>query len=526
TTCAHGVGSYCLEDGSGEETFACDPLQGLTCLPEGCQGACTPQHLGNNHVGCDFWPTVTANSVWSQWFPFGVMVVNTTKEPATVVVTRGETEVLTTHIEPAGMDVIELPWIEALKGADADNDGSVFAPKKSVLSKVSGGGGAYRLRSNQPVVVTQFSTPTASNPQGVYSGCPLNADSGECLSYSNDASLLMPGAALGSTYSLMGWHAWKKDASQSNSRDIGDFVSITATQDNTTVTLKPVGTTLPLEGVSINAGEETDFYLGQGDVLQLFTDPAMPSAQWAGSTVTSNHPIQVLTGAPCVNVPDRIVTCDHIEESNLPVEMLGNHYLVTAPLGPNGKSRHILRIHGIKDETLVEFDPSSVHSAITVNQGEVVELDLQAEGEETHDYVVSSNRVFGVTQYMVGHRAEPYSPDLPNADYGDPSQTLVIPTSRYLKRYMFALPPGFEHHRVDVIAATGAEVMLDEQVVDPSSFTAIGASGLSVARLENPEPGVRHELRSEKAFGLQVSGFGKFTSYSVPGGIDLRPSNQ
>ena len=76
------------------------------------------------------------------------------------------------------------------------------------------------------------------------------------------------------------------------------------------------------------------------------------------------------------------------------------------------------------------------------------------------------------------------------------------------------------------MAATGAEVFVDDEPVPSTELRAVGSSGLSVTRLGDLAASQRHELRSDKPFGVQVYGFGKFTSYMVPGGIDLRAVSQ
>lgn len=527
TACSDGIGTYCTEDGSRESRFVCDPMQGLACNPGGCEGACTPQKLGRNHTGCDFWPTVTANAAWSEWFSFGTMVVNTTDEQAHVVVTRGGQTIVERTIPGGGVEIIELPWVDALKGPDADVTGTVTPPLASVLSTTAEGGGAYRLRADRPVAVTQLNTLQASNPEGVMQGCPPSIDGG-CLSYSNDGSLLMPAHALESTYLLMGWRAWQLNSA--SEPGMGDFVTVTATSDDTEVVVTAKSPSLPIDGSEpLEPGEPRSFTLAQGDVLQLFTDASVAGAQWAGAELNADRPVQVLTGAPCMNVPEAAPTCDHIEEANLPASMLGKRYMVTAADAPSGRLRHVVRIHGVEDGTVVEFDPPGVHAPVTLDRGEVVDLDLPKEPEPesgSADFLVSSTHVFGVTQYMVGNQAEPYDPYAEGADLGDPSQTFVVPTSRYLKRYAVALAPGFEQHRVDVTAATGAEVLLNDEPIPSESFTAIGASGMSVARVTGLDAGTRHVLRSDKPFGVQIRGFGQFTSYMVPGGVDLRPPSQ
>ena len=72
-----------------------------------------------SYIGCDFWPTVTANNVWSI-FDYAVVVANAGSEPASVTVTRNGTSVGTAEIPPNDLAKIYLPWVRSLKGEDFD----------------------------------------------------------------------------------------------------------------------------------------------------------------------------------------------------------------------------------------------------------------------------------------------------------------------------------------------------------------------------------------------------------------------
>src|SRR5687768_10732985 len=94
-SCENGVGKMCNGQGSGVAEFECDAVQGMTCEPNGCSGACSPATLGPSYIGCDYQPTVTWNGVLEQWFSFAAAVANTSDYQANVVVTRGGVEVAT-----------------------------------------------------------------------------------------------------------------------------------------------------------------------------------------------------------------------------------------------------------------------------------------------------------------------------------------------------------------------------------------------------------------------------------------------
>ena len=60
---------------------------GVPIDPKTCAEAATLK----SYIGCDFWPTVTPNSVW-EIFDYAVVVANAGEQPSTVTVTRdGET---------------------------------------------------------------------------------------------------------------------------------------------------------------------------------------------------------------------------------------------------------------------------------------------------------------------------------------------------------------------------------------------------------------------------------------------------
>jgi hypothetical protein len=520
-SCSDGRATLCAADGSSLAQFDCDPVQGMSCLASGCTGACTPANLGQSHVGCDFWPTVTANNVWSQWFAFGVMIVNTSASEAHATLTRGASAVAQVSVPPEGFALVELPWVAELKGPDAHSNGAVIAPSSSVLATA----GAFRLRSDQPVVAVQMSATAVENPQGLAAGCP-ELGTGRCLSYSNDASLLLPATSLTRTYVAVGWHSWPMTIDPQGLVAMGDLVTVTATRDATSLEVVPAGAALEVRGdalaapVKLTPGAASSFTLERGDVLELFSDGRLGRSQLAGSLLTASQPVMVLSGAPCVNVPDDTVACDHLEEIVVPRNAFGTAYVVATPLTPGGVSRHLIRAHALEDDTALSFDPPSVHGPVTLRQGESVEV------ETDRDAFVTCTRPFALTQYLLGHGGGAAPNDGKGAGQGDPSQSFAVPQAGYLKDYVFATPPGFPSQVLAVIAPTGAVVTLDGSALDSKAFTAVGASGLSVARVVL-EPGARHRLQGERPIGAQLFGYGPFTSFAFPLGIALRsPSSR
>jgi hypothetical protein len=214
-TCAGDVGTFCLPDGSGFGKETCNPVQGTTCNPQtgACDGACSPKSLGKSYIGCDYFPTVTANLVGTQ-FHFAVAVSNTTGSAATVTVTQGPNQVTQAVVAPNSVQVITLPWQLALKGPAALS----VVPFPSSIKVPQG---AYRLQSTQPVTVYQF------NPLEYTNGGNCLNDLNAC-SFSNDASLLLPTNAWTGTYRVAARHHFFATSG---------FYAVTAKEDNTVVTV-------------------------------------------------------------------------------------------------------------------------------------------------------------------------------------------------------------------------------------------------------------------------------------------------
>ena len=91
--------------------------------PGGDPKTCDEAAMYRTYIGCDFWPTVVANNVWSV-FDYAVVVANAGDQQAEVTVTRGAQSISTTTVDPNSLAKIYLPWVPNLKGPDADACGA------------------------------------------------------------------------------------------------------------------------------------------------------------------------------------------------------------------------------------------------------------------------------------------------------------------------------------------------------------------------------------------------------------------
>jgi hypothetical protein len=491
-TCSGNTSTMCNEAGSGYSDVFCDPLQGMACDFEigVCGGACAPQNLGRAYIGCEYYPTVTGNEVDGS-FSFAVAVSNTTSETASVHVEGGALPApLTFTVAPKSVQVQTLPWVPALKACTSVGQLECGMPQSLSAMVVDG---AYHLRSTQPVTVYQFN--------------PLEYVIGFQNSYTNDASLLLPANAMTPNYFAAAWPVWQTGF-------IGDFpglIAITATRDGTSVTVATTTTTHAGTGVPAFApGVAQTLSLNAGDAVQLFA----VVGDLTGSLVQADKPVQVLGGHYCTQIPFGITACDHVEESMFPYEALSNRYIVTAPTVPTlpGGKVEIIRIIATEPNTVLELDPVQPGVPTTLaNTGDVIEIANNAESFE-----IFANHKILVAQYMEGQDA--------GGSTGDPAMALAVPVEQYRTEYQFHAPINYEISYVNVTAPLSAVITLDGSVTPLAGFSPIGATGYGLLRVTLAQSGNgNHTMSSNEPFGISVYGYGQYTSYWYPGGLDLSP---
>ena len=126
------------------------------------------------------------------------------------------------------------------------------------------------------------------------------------------------------------------------------------------------------------------------------------------------------------------------------------------------------------DGTAITFEPK-LFSAVTLSKGEACPTPLNV----TTDLRISSTTPFAVTQYVTGRTGASRISD----NVGSPNQVTVAPVSQFRTSYTFLASPQFGTNYVAVTAPTGAAVSLDDQPIAAEKFLAVGASGMSVARV-------------------------------------------
>lgn len=541
----------CRIDGSGYDTVAtCDPSTGAMCSAAliRCSSPCADAEANNSYIGCEYWPVPTLNNgllgtdPTRALFHFAVAIANPGTDAASVTVDRGGVTVATRTVAGGALEVIQLPWDENLQPMGDMTTGLVA----SVLERNA----AYHLVSTLPVTVYQF------NPLEYQAGGVL----GPSYSYSNDASLLLPTHAMTGNYIVMSraTHQLRQvyvTADPPRGMTAGDFttgspgfMALVGTADSSTIQITFTAHVMASMDGSVTAfspGDTGNFTLNRGDVLQIATgmpanctDSGTPDVQngvllsngfryditthyctvgndydLTGTIIRSTSSLELLAGHNCAFVPFNRWACDHLEEGIFPLETWGTNALVSVSQPLRGEP-NLIRIVSGDDGNALTFDPASVHAGLSLGRGQFIEF------EASQSFRVTGSQSISVGQFLVGQDFGGIGSS-GMAGNGDPSLSLAIPVEQYRRSYTFLAPTSYEQNFVAVSAPTGTEVDLDGAPV--GGFSTVGGTGYDVSNVIIT--GGVHSITSADPFGIVVYGFGSYTSYMYPGGLDLQRIN-
>jgi hypothetical protein len=488
-SCKGSTGTVCNSDGSGYTTNTCDSLLGLTCLGGVCTGDCAD--IGESYIGCEYYAITMANDQLDQSiFPYYVVVANQGTSSATLTITGGAlTTTDTVSVAAGAIQDIELPWVPALSMSQATTIATA---------------GAYHIKSTEPITAYQFNAKDYE-VSGSYS-------------YTNDASLLMPVNAMTGNYRVAAWPSWNFEGIE----NFAGTIAIVGTTAGTSVKITPPGSAFQAgAGLTATGGTVT---LNAGDVLQIGsilnstegtygTDPS-------GTLVAASAPVEVFGGSDCTYIPASVPACDHIEEIQFPLETLGTDYLVTLPDNTNGTPQQYVKIVGTVAGTTLTYDPATGYTpapATTLAAGAVTFF------QTTKNFHVTASQPIAVAQYMESENNFTTSDTA-----GDPSMSMAVATAQFRDTYGFTAPPNYIQAYVNVIAPTGASVTVTDYPTNQTitTGTAIGTSGYYVAYVQVCDNNLtgctgNHTASSTSAFGIQVYGYGSYTSLMYPGGLNL-----
>jgi len=487
------------------------------CVDGACTDLCGVATAQLSYLGCDFLAASTSNVVSSTFNNnFAVVVGNPASSPvpAQVSISRGGFVVAEETVPVGETAAIELPMVLELKSAI----------QSAVVT-----GGAYEVHSTVPVAAYQFN--------------PLDFELLGNDSLSNDASLLLPEHALTGEYMVSHWPTFGLGGPDV----LGNFTwydfapgffAVVAAVDGTAVTIRYNGRTSSGTPPEAMPGDQATLSLDRGDVVQVLslydqspvgtsfcTDQGWQqttgvnngvtytyclgtTSDLTGTLISATAPIAVFAGHRCSFVPYSNWACDHLEESMIPTAAWGTSAVMTAPQLPNvpgAVARAAYRIVALEEGTSVTLEPPVIQPQ-TLGRGEFTQFSTD------QDFVVSSSAPMYVTQTLLGQ-------DEIGANIGDPAMGSGIPWSQVRNSYDFLAPSTFSQNWLNVVAITDTVVLLDGQAV--TGWSPVASTGFSVARIQTSDGSHHIESADGSGFGITAYGYARYTSYLVPGGLNL-----
>jgi hypothetical protein len=370
-----------------------------------------------------------------------------------------------------------------------------------VFLRDTGVGQSFRVASDVPVVAYQM------NP---YGGAGTSV---------TGASLLLPTSAWDSNYVV---------ASAFSDTSASASLNVIARTNATRVTIVPVRPVVGGTGVPASpANVPFEIVLNEGQHAQITQEDL------TGSVLSSNHPVGLMAGHECMEIPTGVLACDHGEQMVPPIRALGSEY-VGVMHRPRGAEPAIWRLIGAADGTKLTWS-SDVGGPDSLELGEMVMITtgepfVVKSQDEDHPFLLFAHMV-GVNYTSVPNNA------------GDPDAVLSVPPAQYLSHYVFFTDPTYPETNLVVVRkkvdGSFADVVLD-CAGKLNGWTSIGDYEWTRADLTTGDfDGIgdcttgRHVMDSENPFGLWVWGWGSSltemqttsVSYGYPGGMNLEPIN-
>jgi hypothetical protein len=354
--------------------------------------------------------------------------------------------------------------------------------------------GSYRVVSDVPIVAYQFN--------------PVNG----AVSYLSDASMLYPVPTLDSINHLINvrFHSSTPGAGY-------PYVTIVATADGTNVSFTAANATTG-GGVipAATAGQTINFAMADGDVATIVA--ASQTATLSGSRIITDdmHPVAVLPGHTCVNIPDDVCCCDHLEEQLSGVRQWGQSFVAAhMPYrNPGAPEQTFWQVYASEDNTSVTFSAvgmvNGVPGPLTLNAGDVSEFFVDAPAGIDADFSVDADKPIAVVGYMTS--SETFGSVL-----GDPAMAQFVPSEQYLPRYVVLVPGTWVNDVLILMRPAGATITIDGAAVADADFKVVGDGSFEVARVPVPD-GVHILDGGDQKFGVVVVGWDTYDSYAYVGG--------
>ncbi len=521
----------------------CTGTDGCNVTTGTCMNACQAAVGNKNSVGCEYYATHMQNAIGASYC-YAAFVANTWNTDAH----------LNVEWQGQSLPVASFTRIPSGKGQNityAPYNGALPAGQVAILFL----GGSQGSKPNCPVA-TAAGTNAMVNGTGIGNSFHITTDvpvvAYEMNPYGG-GSVAVTGASL-----LLPVSAWDTNyvASTASPDTAGTpGVTIIAAQDNTQVSFLPTVALTGGAGIPSGAANTTvTFTLQKGQQAQI-----EQATDLVGSIISSNVPVGVMAGNPCMNMPAGALYCDHGEQMLPPVRALGNQY-VGVMYRPRHAEPAIWRVVGAVDGTQLTFSPSVGASSgypaapTSINQGKMAEFATST------PFVVTSQDAqhpFMLFEYMSSSHWSGVTSTSNLCDvgswggFGDPDFSVQIPPQQYLSHYVIMTDPTYPETNLVLVRRPDANNNFQDVTIDcltgpiggwqnigPFQWTRLDLQTGNFQDVNGCSNG-RHELTSAAPFGLNVWGWGtpltgdtgggaNFTcnvSYSYPGGMNVQPIN-
>ncbi len=529
------------DDGAEETIATCGPDEG--CGVDRCVDACQAAALAKGSIGCSFWTLPPDADEVAPGACFVAMIANTWDRPVTLGAELGD--------EP--LDISGSTYMASLEGNTptyAPLNGPV--PPGAValvfLSQVdSSGSSAEGWRCPDGVVPAFKANPvvggtvktrafhiTADAPVAAYSIFPY----GGAESHMPSASLLLPVSSWDTSYVAVS--AGRFGPSDPYVAEDPRTIQIVASEDGTEVSIRPVEAVLAGTGVEpAAAGVPKTWTLSRGEVLQITQISSL-----SGSPISSNKPIGLFGGSPCVFFPNESPACDVTQQQIAPFAQWGTEYALvpfkprTVSLSSVAREDVPWTLVGAIDGTVLTYDPEQPLGAPgTLAAGQVANFITDARvtvksQDSKHPFYAAVHMTSGTYGGGASHGG---------TTIGDPDFVNIVPSDQFLDRYVFFTDYTFPDTTVVVVrrrTSTGFHPVVLDCAGELTGFVPLGTQreyeyafvdltkGSVPQKFEKGECGYgRHEAQSEGPFSITVWGLGPWASYGYAGGMGSRPIN-
>ena len=236
-------------------------------------------------------------------------------------------------------------------------------------------------------------------------------------------------------------------------------ICICGVEDNTQVSFTMGGPSVTVSPGKLRPGQTTSFTLNRGDVWIIGTSFTSKEGDLSGSIVSANHPVAVISGCQCANVPSTLRWCNYTAEMQLPMERWEKEYIV-----PRYNARgngYFMKIFAAESNTKVSYNCSYYKTIQSVGGREGLGWIYQrVDGAGNNLVNISGDKAIGITVY---------NPGIEDDDVASmPFSMQLIPTQRFYTEVQFVISNDARADFSNQIV--GIQIPLDAQDAIPASL--------------------------------------------------------